>query len=127
MCSFTLCLILLLSVSGDTRRYGDTLESCASSLTDQNQPLQLQLPIWLVHNETGFPDRSLRQLAEKLHQPCFGLAMPENCSELHCIDDLAKTHLKCVRQLQPLGPYIFVGCSVLGSLLAAAMTSHLER
>lgn len=123
MCPFTACLAFLLQ----TCRDGEALESSASSLTIQNQPLQLRLPIWLVHNERGFPDRSLRKLAEKLHQPCFGLAMPENCSELHCMDDLAKAHLKCVRQLQPVGPYVFVGCSILGSLLAAAMTTHLER
>ena len=110
-----------------TRRYGESFESHAFPLIGQNQPLELRLPIWLVHNETGFPDRSLRQLAEKLQQPSFGLAMPENCSELHCMDGLAKAHLKCVKRLQPVGPYVFVGCSVLGSLLAATMTTHLER
>lgn len=108
-------------------RWGLASDSCASSSIGRNKPLQLRLPIWLIHNEAGSPDRSLRKLAEKLHQPCFGLAMPEDCSELRCMDDLARVHLECIRRLQPVGPYVLVGCSVFGSLLASAMTSLLER
>lgn len=108
-------------------RWAKASDNCASSSNGGNKPLQLRLPIWLIHNETGSPDRSLRKLAEKLHQPCFGLAMPEDCSELRCMDDLATAHLECVRRLQPVGPYVLVGCSLFGSLLAAAMTFNLER
>ena len=109
------------------RRWGKASDSCTSSSDGRNKRLQLRLPIWLIHNEAGSPDRSLRKLAEKLHQPCFGLAMPEDCSKLHCMDDLARAHLECVRRLQPVGPYVLVGCSVFGSLLASAMTSQLGR
>ena len=108
-------------------RWCSASNSCASSSIGGSTPLQLRLPIWLIHNEAGSPDRSLRKLAEKLHQPCFGLAMPEDCSELRCMDDLARVHLERIRRLQPVGPYVLVGCSVFGSLLASAMTSHLER
>ena len=128
-----MCIHAMLEVPDDTRlwlaicRLGEMLDSCVSCPSGGDKSLQLRLPVWLIHNETGSPDRSLRKLAEKLHQPCYGLAMPQDCSKLHCLDDLAVAYLECVRALQPVGPYVLVGCSVVGSLLAAAMTSHLER
>lgn len=108
-------------------RFDETLDGSGPCPEGGNNPFQLRLPVWLIHNEAGAPDRSLRKLAEKLHQPCFGLAMPQDCSNLQCLDDLASAYVECVRAHQPAGPYVLVGCSVLGSLLAAAMTSHLER
>lgn len=108
-------------------RFGETLDSCVSCPSGGDKSLQLRLPVWLIHNEAGSLDKSLKKLAQKLHQPCYGLAMPQDCSQLHCLDDLAVAYLECIRACQPVGPYVLVGCSVLGSLLAAAMTLHLER
>lgn len=80
-----------------------------------------------MHNETGAPDRSLRQLAEQLQQPCYGLGMPQDCSGLQCVEDLAREYVERVTAVQPVGPYVLVGCSVFGSLIASAMASQLER
>ena len=91
------------------------------------RPHQLWLPIWLIHNEAGAPDESLRKLAQQLHQPCYGLAMPQDCSGLHSIEGLAERYLQRIVAVQGMGPYVLVGCSVVGSLVASAVTRQLER
>lgn len=91
------------------------------------RPLQLRLPVWLIHNETGAPDRQLQSLAGQLSQPCYGLAMPQDADRLQTVTDLARLYVASVKGVQPVGPYLLVGCSVFGSLLAGAMVSQLER
>ena len=53
--------------------------------------------------------------------------MPRDCKGLQSVDNLAREYLERVMAVQPLGPYVIVGCSVFGSLIASAMTSQLER
>ena len=91
------------------------------------RPLQLRLPVWLVHNETGTPDESQRQLAHQLSQPCYGLALPQDADKLHSVPDLASAYVKAAKAIQGVGPYLIVGCSVFGSLVATSMVSLLER
>jgi len=91
------------------------------------RPLQLRLPVWLVHNETGTPDESQRQLAHQLSQPCYGLALPQDADQLRSVPDLATAYVKAAKAIQGVGPYLIVGCSVFGSLVATSMVSQLER
>jgi len=91
------------------------------------RPLQLRLPVWLVHNETGSPDESQRQLVSQLSQPCYGLALPQDADQFHSVPDLARAYVKAARDVQGVGPYLIVGCSVFGSLVATSMASQLER
>lgn len=106
-----------------TGRVGKGTQGASSSL----RRLQLRLPVWLMHNETGAPDGMLQKLADKLSQPCYGLAMPQDADQLQSMADLARTYVKSVKVAQPVGPYLLVGCSVFGSLLASVMVSQLER
>ena len=69
----------------------------------------------------------MRKLAEQLSQPCYGLAMPQDADQLQTVPDLASACVKAMRGVQPQGPYLVVGCSVFGSLVATAVVSHLER
>ena len=91
------------------------------------QSLPLRLPIWLIPNETGAPDNSLQGLASQLAQPCYGLAMPQNCDQLDSLIDLAAVFVESMKAKQPVGPYLVVGCSVFGCMVATAMVLQLER
>lgn len=98
---------------------------CAAAI--DVRALQLRLPVWLVHNETGTPDESQRQLAHQLPQPCYGLALLQDADKLHSVPDLASAYVKAAKAVQNVGPYLVVGCSVFGSLVATSMVSQLER
>ena len=88
---------------------------------------RLRLPVWLTPNETGAPDRAAHSLAGHLPQPCYGLALPQDCDQLESIADLAAQFLECVKARQSIGPYVIVGCSAFGSLVATAVVTQLER
>ncbi len=105
-------------------RLTDVVDSAAA--TDV-RPLQLRLPVWLVHNETGTPDESQRQLAHQLSQPCYGLALPQDADQLHSVPDMASAYMNAAKAVQGMGPYLIVGCSVFGSLVATSLVSQLER
>lgn len=53
--------------------------------------------------------------------------MPQDADQLQTMPDLASVYVRAMRAVQPQRPYLLVGCSVFGSLVATAVVSHLER
>lgn len=80
-------------------------------------------PLFLVHPIEGSVT-SLKTVASSLNMPCHGLQCTK-AAPLDSIQSLASYYVKCIRELQPDGPYRIAGYS-FGACVAFEMCSQLQ-
>ncbi len=102
-------------------------------------PLMTQLPVWVVHDETGLVTEGvLPLLGQLLQAPALGLQLGPaalhglsgggggTSSASTTLDLVLDQHASTVRALQPVGPYVLVGAGPVGCLVAHALACRLE-
>ncbi|CAD7696942.1 unnamed protein product, partial [Ostreobium quekettii] len=85
------------------------------------------LPAWVVHDEKGDTGGFVKRMAEALPFPCYGLSMGPGAQACASIDDLASGYADLIVGMQPQGPYLIAGCSLVGCVLAFCVGCRLER
>ena len=127
----TVCLIVPMNRMCPERRYILRRAGRSSSagtprqLTAGTAPLT-RLPLWMVHTERGDLSGAQKELASALPMPCYGLGMGADADQCGSISELAAAYCAAVIEMQPAGPYLLMGTSVVGSLIAHAMALHLQ-
>ena len=126
----TVCLILPLNRLCPERRYilrraGRVLGGTPRYLTGSSTPIT-RLPLWMIHTERGDLSGAQKELAAGLPMPCYGLGMGADADQCSSIYELAGAYCSAVLEMQPTGPYILMGTSVIGSVIAHAMATNLE-
>lgn len=126
--SNTMCLILPLNRLCPERRY--ILRRAGRSGTPRQlaggaTPLT-RLPLWMVHTERGDLSAAQKELAAALPMPCYGLGMGADADQCTSIFELAAAYCAAVVEMQPSGPYLVMGSSIVGSLIAHAMVTHFQ-
>ncbi|KAK9815594.1 hypothetical protein WJX72_006498 [[Myrmecia] bisecta] len=86
----------------------------------------VRLPLWIVHNERGDASANLRQLAQMLNLPCYGITMPPDAHRFASMSELAAAYTQTMTAVQPTGPHLIMGTSIVGCLLAYHMAMHLQ-
>jgi len=86
-----------------------------------------RIPLWMMHSERGDVSGAQKELAAMLRAPCYGLALGPDADDCNCVEDLAAAYCAAIFEMQPTGPYLLVGTSVAGCVIAHAMALHLER
>jgi thioesterase domain-containing protein len=126
----TVCLILPLNRLCPERRYilrraGRVLGGTPRQLTSSSTPIT-RLPLWMVHTERGDLSGAQKELAAGLPMPCYGLGMGADADQCSSIYELAAAYCSAVLEMQPTGPYLLMGTSVIGAVLAHAMAANFE-
>lgn len=85
-----------------------------------------RIPLWIVHGERGDISAAQKELASLLPLPAYGLAMGPDADDCGSLDELAQRYATGLRALQPQGPYLLLGSSVGGALLAHALACNLR-
>lgn len=93
------------------------------TVTPLNRVQSQERPLFLVHPIEG-STAAFKTLALKLSMPCYGLQCTE-AAPLDSIQSLAAYYVKCIRQVQPDGPYRIAGYS-FGACVAFEMCSQLQ-
>jgi len=126
----TVCLILPLNRLCPERRYilrraGRVLGGTPRQLNSSSTPIT-RLPLWMVHTERGDLSGAQKELAAGLPMPCYGLGMGADADQCTSIYELAAAYCSAVLEMQPTGPYLLMGTSVIGAVIAHAMAVNLE-
>jgi thioesterase domain-containing protein len=126
----TVCLILPLNRLCPERRYilrraGRVLGGTPRQLTSSSTPIT-RLPLWMVHTERGDLSGAQKELATGLPMPCYGLGMGADADQCSSIYELATAYCSAVLEMQPTGPYLLMGTSVIGAVIAHAMAVNFE-
>lgn len=126
----TVCLILPLNRLCPERRYilrraGRVLGGTPRQLTSSFTPIT-RLPLWMVHTERGDLSGAQKELAAGLPMPCYGLGMGADADQCSSIYELAAAYCSAVLEMQPTGPYLLMGTSVIGATIAHAMAVNVE-
>lgn len=122
----TLCVISPMNRLCPERRY--ILRHTGRSGTPSqlsSAPLS-RIPLWMIHSERGDISRAQKELASMLRIPCYGIALGPDAEECSNIEDLAAAYCSAVAEMQPSGPYLLAGTSVIGSMIAHAMAVQFE-
>jgi thioesterase domain-containing protein/acyl carrier protein len=97
------------------------------------QPLGTRSPLYFVHGSGGEPTGSL-ELSRCLgsDQPVYGLRSLGLCGGpvQHSVPEIAEHYVKCIRRIQPKGPYCLSGFCFGGLVayeMARILTSHNEK
>lgn len=85
------------------------------------------LPVWVVHDEKGDTGGTVRQMAKNLRAPCYGLNMGPQITLVTSIDELGEHYSEIILKMQGQGPYLVLGMSIIGSMIAFATACRLER
>ena len=80
----------------------------------------------MVHTERGDMSAAQKELALSLPMPCYGLGMGADADQCTSILELAAAYCAAVVEMQPSGPYLILGTSIVGSLVAHAMVTHFQ-
>lgn len=126
----TVCLILPLNRLCPERRYilrraGRVLGGTPRQLSSSSTPIT-RLPLWMIHTERGDLSGAQKELATGLPMPCYGLGMGADADQCSSIYELAAAYCSAVLEMQPTGPYLLMGTSVIGAVIAHAMAVNLE-
>lgn len=89
-------------------------------------PPLTRIPLWVVHGERGDISAAQKELAGALPLPAYGLAMGPDADDCGSLEELAQRYAAGLRALQPQGPYLLLGSSIGGALLAHALACALE-
>lgn len=122
----TVCIINPLNRLCPERRY--ILRHSGKSGTPAqlaSTPLS-RIPLWMIHSERGDISGAQKELAALLRVPCYGIGIGPDAEDCHSLDELAAAYCAAMVEMQPSGPYLLVGTSVIGCVIAHAMASHLE-
>lgn len=85
-----------------------------------------RIPLWMLHGERGDLSSAQKELAALLPLPVYGLAMGPDADACATLAELAARYAAALRVLQPAGPYLLLGSSVGGVLLAHALACALR-
>jgi hypothetical protein len=80
----------------------------------------------MVHTERGDLSGAQKELATGLPMPCYGLGMGADADQCSSIYELATAYCSAVLEMQPTGPYLLMGTSVIGAVIAHAMAVNFE-
>lgn len=98
----------------------------ARALASPAAPTLTRLPLWILHDETGRVGSALCALAASLPLPAYALAMGSNAASCASLYDLASHYAAAICGVQPSGPYLLLGPSLAGGVLARAVASSLR-
>jgi thioesterase domain-containing protein len=124
----TICLVLPLNRLCPERRYILRRSGRAAVGTPQAlaAPPLARVPLWLLHTERGDLSGGQKELAAALPLPCYGLGMGADAEQCASFEELAAAYCAAVTAMQPAGPYLLLGASVVGCQLAHAMAARLH-
>lgn len=86
-----------------------------------------RVPLWMVHTERGDLSAVQTDFASLLPVPCYGLELGPDADECTSLGELAASYCSAIVSMQPAGPYIVLGTSVLGAAMAHAMVMHMQQ
>lgn len=114
--------------SSHSRSYisASTILNPGEKTEDKEGPITC-LPVWVVHDEKGDTGGTVRQMARNVRAPCYGLNMGPQATLLTSIDDLGEHYSEIILKMQRQGPYLVLGMSIIGSMIAFAAACRLER
>ena len=99
----------------------------ASILEKRDVAMVTSLPVWVAHDEQGRTSGHIQALCSALPCPCLGLELNTvHPDQFDSIDHLAHAYVSLVQKIQPEGPYLILGISLCGSMVAQAMACVLE-
>jgi acyl transferase domain-containing protein/NADPH:quinone reductase-like Zn-dependent oxidoreductase/acyl carrier protein/thioesterase domain-containing protein len=123
----TLCVISPLNRLCPERRY------ILRQIGRRGTPAQLsaapitRVPLWMVHTERGDISAAQKELATMTRAPCYGLALGPEGDECTSMDELAAAYCAAITEMQPTGPYLLMGTSVAGCVIAHAMALQFQE
>ena len=123
----TVCVVTPLNRLCPERRY--ILRHIGRSGTPaqlSRKPLS-RIPVWIIHSERGDISTAQKELAALLQVPCYGIALGPDAEECEGIEELASAYCSTITEMQPSGPYLLLGSSIIGSKIAHAMAIHMQK
>lgn len=85
-----------------------------------------RIPLWILHAERGDVSSAQKELATALPLPCYGLAMGADADQCSSLEELAGSYCAAMIEMQPAGPYLLLGTSVVGAAIAHNMAMQLR-
>lgn len=122
----TMCMVVPMNRLCPERRY--ILRRSGRSGTHAKlsvSPL-CRIPLWMTHTERGDISSAQKDLAGLLPLPCYGIALGPDADKCHNLDDLVAAQCAALLGMQPSGPYLIMGTSVVGCVLAHAIAIKLK-
>lgn len=110
----------------DAKRTSSILEEKKSSL--EIGGMLCSLPLWIVHDEQGNTSGNIQTLSKALHCPCFGLELQTtDPGKFNSMETLIGAYCELIFDVQETGPYLVMGVSLCGSMIAHGVVHEMEK